>query len=148
MDGKISCVPARLELAQEPQIAARKQTDVVDAVAHHGQARQSQAEGEAAPLIRIDAAHPQHIRIHQAARQQFHPAALLADRAAGTAANQALDVQLETGFDERKVSRPKAHRDLAEEEDDSFAHGLRHRALEHIDGAHHIVEKLIVQASN
>jgi hypothetical protein len=42
----------------------------------------------------------------------------------------------------------KAHRDLAEEEDDGFAHGLRHRALEHIDGAHRIVERLIVQASN
>jgi hypothetical protein len=42
----------------------------------------------------------------------------------------------------------KAHRDLAQEEDDAFAHGLRHRALEHIDGAHHIVESLILQASN
>ena len=42
----------------------------------------------------------------------------------------------------------KAHRDLAQEEDDVFAHGLRHRALEHIDGAHHIVERLVMQASN
>jgi hypothetical protein len=42
----------------------------------------------------------------------------------------------------------QAHRDLAQEEDDGFAHGLRHRALEHIDGAHRIVEHLIVQASN
>jgi hypothetical protein len=42
----------------------------------------------------------------------------------------------------------KAHRDIAEREDDGFAHGLRHRALEHIDEAHHIVEHLIVQASN
>lgn len=41
----------------------------------------------------------------------------------------------------------KAHRDLAQEEDDAFAHGLRHRALEHIDGAHHIVERLVMQAS-
>jgi tetratricopeptide (TPR) repeat protein len=42
----------------------------------------------------------------------------------------------------------KAHRDITEREDDGFAHGLRHRALEHIDEAHHIVEHLIVQASN
>jgi len=42
----------------------------------------------------------------------------------------------------------KAHHDIAEREDDEFAHGLRHRALEHIDEAHRIVEHLIAQASN
>ena len=42
----------------------------------------------------------------------------------------------------------KAHHDIAEKEDDDFAHGLRHRALEHIDEAHRIVEHLIEQAAN
>ena len=41
-----------------------------------------------------------------------------------------------------------AHHDIAEKEDDGFAHGLRHRALEHIDEAHRIVELLIEQAAN
>jgi tetratricopeptide (TPR) repeat protein len=42
----------------------------------------------------------------------------------------------------------KAHHDIAEREDDGYAHGLKHRALEHIDEAHRIVDRLIVQAAN
>jgi hypothetical protein len=41
----------------------------------------------------------------------------------------------------------RAHHDISEKEDDQFAHGLRHRALQHIDEAHRIVDHLIVQAS-
>jgi hypothetical protein len=40
----------------------------------------------------------------------------------------------------------KARHDISEREDDGFAHGLRRRALEHIDEAHHIVERLIAQS--
>jgi tetratricopeptide (TPR) repeat protein len=42
----------------------------------------------------------------------------------------------------------KAHNDIAREEDDSSVRGLRDRALQHIDEAHHIVDKLIEQAAN
>jgi hypothetical protein len=42
----------------------------------------------------------------------------------------------------------RAHHDISEKESDDFAHGLRRRALEHIDEAHRIVEHLIEQASN
>lgn len=41
----------------------------------------------------------------------------------------------------------RAHHDISEKEDDQFAHGLRHRALQHIDEAHRIVDHIIVQAS-
>jgi hypothetical protein len=41
----------------------------------------------------------------------------------------------------------RAHHDISEKEDDQFAHGLRHRALQHIDEAHRIVDHLIIQAS-
>jgi hypothetical protein len=41
-----------------------------------------------------------------------------------------------------------AHHDIKEKEDDGFAHGLRHRALEHVDEAHRIVEHLIEQAND
>ena len=42
----------------------------------------------------------------------------------------------------------KAHNDIAREEDDPSVRGLRNRALQHIDEAHHIVDKLIEQAAN
>ena len=42
----------------------------------------------------------------------------------------------------------KAHNDIAREEDDSWARGLRNRALGHIDEAHRIVDHLIMQAAN
>ena len=42
----------------------------------------------------------------------------------------------------------KAHNDIAREEDDPSVRGLRNRALHHIDEAHHIVDHLIMQASN
>jgi tetratricopeptide (TPR) repeat protein len=41
----------------------------------------------------------------------------------------------------------KAHNDIAREEDDSWARGLRNRSLHHIDEAHRIVDHLIMQAS-
>lgn len=42
----------------------------------------------------------------------------------------------------------KAHEDIAREEDDSWARGLRNRAIKHIDDAHHVVEHLILQAND
>jgi hypothetical protein len=42
----------------------------------------------------------------------------------------------------------KAHNDIAREEDDPAARGLRNRAIHHIDEAHRIVDHLIVQAAN
>jgi hypothetical protein len=37
----------------------------------------------------------------------------------------------------------KAHNDVAQEEDNSFAQGLQQHALEHIDKAHHHIEEAI-----
>ena len=37
----------------------------------------------------------------------------------------------------------KAHEDVAQEEDNAFAQGLKRRALEHIDRAHHHIEEAI-----
>lgn len=39
----------------------------------------------------------------------------------------------------------RAHHEVAETEDDQFAHS--HRALQHIDAAHNVVDGLIIQAS-
>ena len=42
----------------------------------------------------------------------------------------------------------KAHNYIAREEDDSWARGLRNRAIGHIDEAHRIVDRIIVQRAN
>jgi hypothetical protein len=42
----------------------------------------------------------------------------------------------------------KAHNDIAREEDDSWARGLRNRAIGHIDEAHRIVDHIIIQIAN
>jgi hypothetical protein len=42
----------------------------------------------------------------------------------------------------------KAHNDIAREEDNGWARGLRDRALHHIDEAHRIVDHVIMQREN
>ncbi len=42
----------------------------------------------------------------------------------------------------------KAHNDIASEEDNGWARGLRDRALRHIDEAHRIVDHIIMQRGN
>lgn len=42
----------------------------------------------------------------------------------------------------------KAHNDIAREEDDQSVRGLRNRALQHIDEARRVIERMKVQASN
>src|SRR4051812_15369356 len=105
-----------LKLLQEPEVPALQLPDIVDPVPHHYQSGQPEPKREPTPLFRIDSALPQHVGIDQAARQQFHPAALLAHRATRAAADQTLYVQFEPRLDEREVSRPEPHRDLAPED--------------------------------
>jgi hypothetical protein len=52
---------AALELSQKTQIATLQLADVVNAVAHHSQARESQAERESTPFFRVDVAGPQNV---------------------------------------------------------------------------------------
>ena len=126
-----------------------KQAYVIDAIAHHRQPRQTQTERESAPLVRIDSAHAQHIRMHQATRQQLHPTALLAHRTARSTADQALNVQLEPWFDERKIAGPQTHGHFAVE--DRAEQGLhevdqvrdRDVAIHH--HAFHLIEGVLVR---
>jgi sugar phosphate isomerase/epimerase len=48
-------------------------------------------------------------------------------------------------FHRAKELLDKAHNDIAREEDDPSVRGLRDRAIHHIDEAHNIVDKLIMQ---
>src|SRR6185437_12246905 len=77
-----------------------------------GEPGQSEAKRKSAPLFRIDAAHAQNVRLYQAARQQLHPPALLANRTAGPVTDQALNIELKARLNERKVTRPQAHANI------------------------------------
>ena len=79
--------------------------DIVDCVTHHDQAGEAETEGETVPFGGIDAAFAQDVRIDQTAGQQFHPAAVFADRAASAAADQAADIEFEARLDEGEIAR-------------------------------------------
>src|SRR5438309_800035 len=102
-----------LKLIQETQIAALQQAYIVNGIAHHGQPRQAQAKSKSVPLLRIKPAIADHVGMHQPARQQLHPSALLAHGAAVAAADQALDIELKPGFHKREVAWPQPHRNFA-----------------------------------
>jgi hypothetical protein len=46
-------------------------------------------------------------------------------------------------FRKAREAGSAARHDLEEEEDNDFARGLKHRALEHVDNANHIVDNII-----
>ena len=105
--------------------------DVVDAVSHHHQTIEAQAEGEAVVDVRIDAAEAQNVGVSHAAGQKFHPARAFADAAARAVADKAVDVQLESRLHEGKEAGAQADfhvacEDLREEgflEVDEVGHG-------------------------
>src|SRR6185436_1902590 len=71
----------RSELLQNPQIVLEQRPDVRHVVLDHGHAIESQAEGEAAPLLGVDADVAQHLRVNHPAAEDLHPAGLRAGAA-------------------------------------------------------------------
>jgi hypothetical protein len=51
-------------------------------------------------------------------------------------------------FRKAREAGSAAKHDLEEEEDNEYAHGLKHRALEHVDNANHIVDNIIQRTSH
>ncbi len=86
-----------------------QEPDVVDAVAHHHKAVQTQAEGETVVLLGVDTAVAQNVGVGHAAGEKFHPAGVLTDFAALTPADKALDIQLETRLNKGEKSRTQAY---------------------------------------
>src|SRR3546814_8994226 len=87
------------ELREEAGVVGEEEPQVVDAVAGHGQAVDAEAEGEALPLLGVDAAVREHVRVH-------HPAAAeLEERAIG-----ADDVELGRRLREGEVGRAQPRR--------------------------------------
>src|SRR5579871_2770808 len=105
-----------LKLVQKTQITALHQADIVNRIAHHGQARKAKTKSKSIPLTRIKAGIFNHVRMHQPAWQQLYPSALLANRAAIAAADQALYVQLKARLHEREIAGAQADCNFAAED--------------------------------
>ena len=55
---------AESKLRQEAQVSTLEVADIVDTVAHHSEASESQAEGKPAPFFWIDVAQSKHVGMH------------------------------------------------------------------------------------
>src|SRR5215203_6834464 len=84
-------LPNPLELLQEPQVVTVEQSNVVDAVAQHGDPFGAHAEGEAAVLVGVYAAVDEHLRVDHARAHDLQPACVLACPAAFAAAHDTVD---------------------------------------------------------
>ena len=63
---------------QPPQIAIEERPQIRDAVFQHRQPVDADAEGEALPFVRVDPGGFQHLRVHHAGPEDFHPVVALA----------------------------------------------------------------------
>src|SRR3954469_509347 len=92
-----NCIGSResAELLQEPDVAIEEQAQVVDAVAQHGQAVRTHAEGEADVLLGVQPHVADDLRVDLAGAGHFQPAA-------GQRAALELDVDLGGGLRERE----------------------------------------------
>src|SRR5688572_6325329 len=115
------------ELAQEPEVVLPQEPERGQAMAEHGDALEAHAEGEAAPLLWVDAGETENVRVHHAGARDLDPARVPAHRASLAVAEEAGDVRLEGGFREREVVRAEAHLALLAEE---RAHHVQERSLQ------------------
>ena len=103
------------ELLVDAEVAAVQVTDVLNAELHHRQAGEADAERETAVFFRVDSAVTQDFRVNEAAGDQLDPA-VAAGRATFPAAEEAVQVEFETRFDEREVTRAKTDFNVALED--------------------------------
>src|SRR5207244_590763 len=89
------------ELGEDAEVVLPEQPKVRQAVPEHGDPLDPEAEGEARPLLRVVADELEHARVDDAGAAHLDPAGVLADRAAGPAAEEARDVELDGGLGER-----------------------------------------------
>jgi hypothetical protein len=95
----------------------------VDAVAHHDEAGEAEAEGPALVFFGVDAAGFEDIFVDHAGAHEFDPAAFFADAAAFACAEEAGEIELEAWFDEGEVAWAEAHGDFFfKEAGEEFGH--------------------------
>src|ERR1043165_9350801 len=106
---RYAAMPLHSELLQHAQIVLEQRPDVGDVELEHRNAVDAEAEGEAAPLLGVDADVAQHLRVHHAAAEDLHPAGLRTGAAAGALAEDARHVDFRARLRERKKARAHAH---------------------------------------
>ena len=99
-----------LELLENAEVVLEERPDVRDVVLQHRHAIDPQAEREPAPLLGVDLDVAQHLRMHHAAAEDFHPAGLGAGAAAGAFAEDARHVDFGRRLGEGEETR--THTDL------------------------------------
>jgi len=93
---------------QELEVVFKEQAQIVDPVTEHRQALHPHAEREAGVSLRVDADEAEYTRVYHAAAHDLQPAALFADPAASSPADDTLDVDLGGWFGEREIGRAEA----------------------------------------
>ena len=106
---------AHLELLEEADVVGDEVADVVDVVADHGAAVDAEAEGEARPLLGVDADGLEHVGVDHPAAAQLDPARLRAHPAALALAEDAGDLELGRRLGEREERRPQPGVDVGAE---------------------------------
>src|SRR2546423_9835799 len=81
-------------LRQEARVALEERTDLVDAVADHGDPLEPEAERETLPLLRVVADGLEHVRVHHPAAAELDPAREGADTTSLAVAEDAAHRQL------------------------------------------------------
>src|ERR1044071_1510573 len=107
------CRASLIELLQKTQIVFKKEPQVGDSVAQHGEPFDSEAEREAQILFGVDGDVSQDIRVDDAAAQDFEPAGAAAYAAAGAAAIDAADVHFGRRLGEGKKRCAEAYGQVA-----------------------------------
>ena len=102
---RTSFLLCRLELFQESHIIFIQQTHVINLVLEKRNPLQPNTECKAGILIRVNAAHTEHIGMHYAAAQNLDPAGAFAEPTALAAAFEAGDIHLCAWLCERKMMR-------------------------------------------
>ena len=90
------------ELFEKAPLILKEKPDVGDAVLQHGDPFQAKAEGKTRNLFRIIPYIFENLGVDHTRSQDFQPAALPADATAAPVAHNALNIDLRTGFCERK----------------------------------------------
>src|SRR5215472_2479844 len=151
VEGQKSVMP------QPPQIRLVKGPEIRDPVLQHRDALDPHAEGKALIFRRVDAAIPQHLRVHHAAAKDLEPVATGADLQFPACA-RAPDIDLGRGFGERKVARAEADRQIVETEKGAaeldqtalqmthMAHPVDHQPLDLMK--HRRVRRIVVAAES
>ncbi|MNZ49220.1 hypothetical protein D3C78_669810 [compost metagenome] len=107
---------AEAVMVHPADIGVEEIAQIRHAVFQHGDAVEAHAPGKALIFIRVQPTGAQHVRVHHAAAEDFHPVLAFAelDDGAGTVA---LDIHLEARLREGEERRAKAHDDTVDLEE-------------------------------